>query len=100
MMEQRQVLEDAADGAYWSSVGNERGDVFAAIHQLDFGPCVATRDAIDDRGLAGAVWSDDRIEFAVVDAERDFGQRANATKAQRHPAHFQRVSHSFLQYGA
>jgi len=32
--------------------------------------------------FAGSVRADDREQFAVVDAEAHFGQRADATKAQ------------------
>src|SRR6266568_366251 len=44
---------------------------------------------------AGPVRADDREQLAIVDAEIYFGQRADATKAQRYPAHFQTVSHLF-----
>src|SRR3979490_472681 len=97
MMEQRQVLEGAADAEPGPRVGIECGDILAAIEQLAFGRPVAAGDAVDDRGLAGAVGADDREQLAVVDAKTDFGERTHATKAQRHPAHFQSVSHSSLR---
>src|SRR5947199_2034342 len=95
MMEQRKVLKSAADAEGGPRIRIEAGDVLAAIEQLAFGRLVAAGNAIDDRGLAGAVRADDREQLAVVHAKTDFRQRADASKAQRHPAHFQRVSHSF-----
>jgi hypothetical protein len=82
MMKQREVLEGAADAEPGPRVGIERGDVLPAIEQLPFGRPVAARDAVDDRGLAGAVGADDREQLAVVDAETDFGERTHAAKAQ------------------
>ena len=82
MMEQREVLEGAADAEPGPRVGIERGDILPAIEQLAFGRPVAARNAVDDRGLAGAVGADDREQLAVVDAKTDFGERTHATKAQ------------------
>src|SRR3981081_219076 len=95
MGEQRQILERAADAEPGPRIRIEGGDILPAIEQLAFGRPVAARDAVDDRGLAGAVGADDREQFAVVDAKTDIGERAYATKAQRHPAHFQSVFHAF-----
>ncbi len=81
VLEQRQVLEGAADAEPGPGVGIERGDVLPAIEQLAFGRPVAARNAIDDRGLAGAVGADDREQLAVVDAKTDIGERTNATEA-------------------
>src|ERR1700738_3540265 len=82
MMKQRQALEGAADAEPRSRVRIECGDIPAAIEQLAFGRPVAARDAIDDRGLAGAVGTDNREQLAVIDAKTDLGERAYATKAQ------------------
>ncbi len=82
MVEQRQILKCAADAERGPRVGSECGNVLAAIEQLAFSRLVAARDAIDDRGLAGAVRADDREQLAIVDAKAHFGQRTDATKAQ------------------
>src|SRR3569833_3907398 len=95
VMEQRQVLKRAADAEPGPRVRIKPGDILASIEKLAFGRLVAARNAIDDRGLAGAVRPDDREQLAFVHAERDLGQRADAAEAQRNVAHFQRVSHSF-----
>ena len=66
MMKQREVLEGAADAEPGPRVRIERGDILPAIEQLAFGRPVAARDAVDDRGLAGAVGADDREQLAVI----------------------------------
>src|ERR1700722_158449 len=93
VMKQREILEGAADPEPGPRVRIERGDILTPIEQLAFGRPVAAGDAVDDRGLSGAVGTDDREQFAVVDAKTDLGQRTHATKAQRNPAHVQSVSH-------
>src|ERR1700733_13170470 len=98
MVEQREVLEGAADAEAWSRVGIERGDILSAVKQLAFGRPVAARDAVDDRGLAGAIGADDREQFAGFDAKTDIGERAHAAKAERYPAHLQRMLQSSLPY--
>src|ERR1700727_2062212 len=98
MVEQREVLEGAADAKPWPRIRVERGDVLSAIKQLALGRAVAARDAVDDRGLAGAVGADDRKQFAGFDAETDIGERAHAAKAERYPAHLQRMVQSSLPY--
>jgi len=68
MMKQRKILEGAADAERGARIGREGGDVAAAIAQLAFARPVAARDAVDHRGLAGAVRADDRKQLALVDA--------------------------------
>src|ERR1700727_3361013 len=98
MVEQREVLEGAADAKPWPRIRIERGDVLSAIKQLALGRAVAARDAVDDRGLAGAVGPDDRKQLAGFDAKTDIGERAHAAKAERSPAHLQRMVQSSLPY--
>jgi len=81
VVEQRQILKGAADAERGPRIGIEAGDVPPAIEQLAFGRLVAARDAIDDRGLAGAVGADDGEQFAVLDGEADIGERAHAAEA-------------------
>ncbi len=81
-MEQREVLEGPADAEAGPRIRGEAGDVLAAVEQLAFGRPVAAGNAVDDRGLAGAVRADDGEQLALVDAEAHIGQRADAAKAQ------------------
>ena len=53
-----------------------------AIEDAAFLGPVAARDAVDHRGLAGAVRSDDREQLAGIDREADIAQRLYAAKAQ------------------
>src|SRR5262249_50329945 len=82
MMKQRKVLEGATDAEPRSGVGVQRRDVLSAIEQMSLGRPVAARDAVDDRGLAGAVGTDNRKQLAGFDAKTDVGKRAHAAKAQ------------------
>src|SRR6202022_1689062 len=83
------ILESAADAERGARVGIERGDVAPAIEQLALGRAVAAGDAVDHRGLAGAVGTDDGEQLAVADGEADIGERAHAAKPQRYSAHVQ-----------
>ncbi len=98
MVEQREVLEGASDTKPWPGIRIERGDILSAVKQLAFGRPVAAGDAVDDRGLAGAVRADDRKQLAGFDAEADIGERAHAAEAERYPAHLQRMVQSSLPY--
>ncbi len=82
MMKQRQILERAANAEAGPRVRIKGGDVLPAIEQLAVGRSIATRDAVDDRGLAGAIGAYDREQLAVVDAKTDIGKRAHAAKTQ------------------
>jgi hypothetical protein len=81
MMEQREVLEGAADAERGPGVGRETRDVAALIEQLAIGGPITAGNAVDDRGLAGAVGADDRELLAGVDREADFAERAHAAEA-------------------
>jgi hypothetical protein len=106
MMKQREVLKSTADAEWRPRVRFQRGDVLPAIEQLTLSRGVAAGDAVDDRGLAGAVGSDNGKQFASLDAKADLGERAYAAKAQGNPAHLQSIFHSIpsvtrtLQTGA
>ena len=64
-------------------------DILPLVADRSVGGPVAARDAVDHRGLAGAIRSDDRKPFAGLDVEADVGQRRDATEPQRHPLGFQ-----------
>jgi len=91
VVEQRQVLESAADAERGPCVRIEARDVAPSIEKLALGRTVAAGDAVDDRGLPGAVWADDRKQLALADRETDIGERAHAAEAQGNGAHFQQV---------
>ncbi|MGY3290410.1 hypothetical protein ACVWWP_003477 [Bradyrhizobium sp. LM3.6] len=93
VVEQRQVLEGAADAERSARVGRQAGDVAALVEQLAFGRLVAAGNTVHDRGLAGAVGADDREQLAIPDGEADIGQRTDAAESQGHAAHFETGSH-------
>ena len=64
-------------------------DILPLVADRSVGGPVAARDAVDHRGLAGAIRSDDREQLAGLDVEADVGQRRDATEPQRHPLGFQ-----------
>ena len=91
VVEQSEVLECAADADLGARIRRQAGDVVAAMEQAAFGRLIAPGDAVDDRGLAGAVRADDREQLALAHAEADVGQGFHPTETQRHPARFQRI---------
>src|ERR1700738_62236 len=99
VVKEREVREGGAGPRARPRVRIERGDILPAIEQLAFGRPVAAGDAVDDRGLAGAVGADDREQLAVIDAKADLGERTYPTKAQGHPAHLQSMFHAFPPSG-
>src|SRR4051812_1266709 len=91
MVEQREILEGAADAEWGARVRRQAGDVAAAMEQAALGRLVAAGDAVHDRGLARAIRADDREQLAFAHAEADVGQRTNASETQRDSARFQRI---------
>ena len=97
MMEQRKILEGAADPEARPGVGLEPGDVAAAQQQPAFGRRTEPRYAVYDRGLAGAVRTDDRKQLALPDGEAHRSQHLDAAEAQRNALHFECMLQTFLQ---
>ena len=48
------------------------------------GEAIDAADAVEQRGLAGAVRADQAADLAVADVERDAAQRDDAAEAHRH----------------
>ena len=80
VVEQREILERAADAERRARIRLQAGDVAVLIEKLSFGRGITAGDAIHDRGLAGAVGADDREQFAFLDAEAHISQRAHAAE--------------------
>src|SRR5215510_2224510 len=91
MVEQGEVLEGASDAERGSRIAGQRGDVAALIEQRAFARPVAAGDAVDDRGLAGAVRPDDGEQLAALHAEADIGERTYTANPQRHAAHLKAI---------
>src|SRR5215467_3373352 len=86
VVKQSEVLEGAADAERSPCIGRQRRDVAALVEKRAFARPVTARDAVDDRGFAGAVRPDDGEQLAALDAETDISERAHAAEPQRHAA--------------
>ena len=87
--EQGQVLEGPADAEIGPVVGLHLGDVTALEQHLPLGGGVAAGDAVEHRGLAGAVGADDRKQLALADAEADMTERPDTAEVQGYVSGFQ-----------
>ena len=81
---QRQVLEGAADAQRGDAVRRGRGERRAVEVDLAFAAAVEPREAVEQRGLAGAVGPDQADDLAAVHGERDLVQGRDAAEANRH----------------
>src|SRR5262249_13807490 len=93
MAGQREILKRTTDSGRGPASRLEGADVVSPVENRALGRPVAARDAIDHRGLAGAVGPDDRKQLALLDGEADVGQRLDAAELQRHPPRFQEWSY-------
>ena len=82
--EQRDVLEGAADAEAGHAVAAEILERAALEQDVAVGEAVEAADAVEQRGLAGAVRSDQSADLAVADIERNTSQRDHAAEAHRH----------------
>src|SRR5215217_6754647 len=87
--EQGDVLERAGDAA----ARRLRRPHFPPRHPLEGDAALAwvveAVDAVEHRGLAGAVRTDYSADLALPDVERDVGKGFHAAKAQRHVLHLE-----------
>src|SRR4029453_1900206 len=73
----------------------------AAVEDLPLGRPITSRDAIDDRRLAGAVRPDDGKQFALADREADISERLDTAEQQRDLRRLEEGRHGrSLQIGA
>ena len=89
MPEQREVLERAPDAQRGAAVRPQMGDVLPLEADTTLGRPVSPRNAVDHRGLTGAVRAYDGENFTTLNGERDVGQRPDATEAQAHRIRFE-----------
>src|SRR5439155_3879606 len=79
--EQLEVLERAADAIVRAARGVPARDVGATKAQPAAGDGQRARDQVEERGLAGAVRSDQAVDRAAFDLEVDRVDREQAAKA-------------------
>ena len=58
--------------------------LFALEGDAAIGRVIETVDAVQHRGLAGAIRADDRADFALADVERNIRERLDAAESERH----------------
>src|SRR5271166_925186 len=76
-------LEGPRHAARDTPFGRERGDVAAFEQDRARSRRKEAADEIEERGLAGAVWPDDRAQFARFDGHRHVVDRDEVAKALR-----------------
>ena len=88
-VEQRHVLEGAADADLGDGVARHGQDRAALEQDVAVVGHVQARQAIEERGLAGAVGADQAGDLARRDVERHAVERDDAAEAHRHITHTQ-----------
>ena len=78
--EQRDVLEGAADAEAGHAVAAEALERAALEQDVAVGVAVDAADAVEQRGLAGAVRSDQAADLAIADIERHAAERDTPPK--------------------
>src|ERR1700741_4143646 len=89
MVEQCEVLEGTADAEPCPRIRLQPIDALALEQHFAFTRLVAAGDAVDERGLAGTVWTDDREQFGLANSETYIAQRLQAAEANRNATHLQ-----------
>src|SRR5262249_47217445 len=81
--EQRQVLERAADAEPGTIVDGTPGQRLALVEQPTLVWAITAGDAVEHRGLAGAVRTDDGEHLSALDREADAAQRLHTAEPDR-----------------
>ena len=80
LVEEAGDLERPGDPEVGDLLGLATGDVLAAEQDLARGRREEAGQQVEQRGLAGAVGADERVDGALGDAEADVGDRAEAAE--------------------
>ncbi len=79
--EQRDILEGAADAQPRHAVARHALERTPLEQDIAVSVPIDAADAVEQRGLAGPVGADQAADLAVLDVERDAGQRDHAAEA-------------------
>src|SRR5690348_2069403 len=74
------LLEGIADTDAGHLMRGKAGNVLALPRHAALGGLVDAGDHIEERGLAGAIWSNDAEDLAFLDRKIDAGERRDATE--------------------
>ena len=80
-----EILEGSRDTGRGDLVGAQAEQIAAVKGDASSHGLIDTRDDVEERGLAGAIGTDDGEELATRDRERDVGERGDASEADRQP---------------
>ena len=89
IVEQRHVLERAADTEPWNGVLRLGKDRSSFEQDIAFTRDVESRQAVEECGFARAVWTDQAGDQAPGDVEADAVERDNAAEAYRYASYAQ-----------
>src|SRR6185437_15203831 len=84
--EQGEVLKGATDPEVDELVARGAGQLAALEQDLAFAVAIDAADAVEQRGLAGAVRPDQAADLPLPDIERDTVERDNAAEADNYAA--------------
>ena len=82
--EQREVLERARDAELGDAVRGHREQVLAREGDAPRRRLVEAAEAVEQRRLAGAVGPDERADLALLDLERQVGEREDPAELDSH----------------
>jgi hypothetical protein len=89
LAEQRDVLERAADAQACHAVARQPGQPGAVERDMASAGPIEAADAVEQRGLAGPVGTDQAADLVAPDIEGDAVQRHHAAEAHGDVAHTQ-----------
>ncbi len=90
-------LERARDAAPREQMGGEAGDLIAAVEDAACGRQQEPGDDREQRGLAGAVRSDQRHDLSLLHGERRMIEREQPAETARDVFHAQHFAHARLE---
>src|SRR5215469_11453709 len=85
MLEEFDILEGAGNPPLGDPMRWHSGDVLVQEYQAPLGRIINPTDQVEDGGLAGPVWADDREHLARLDREADPIDRSDTAEMHRKP---------------
>ena len=89
-VEQRHVLERAGDAQVGDQMPRRRQNRYALEPDFALARLIQAAEAIEQRGLAGAIGADQSEDLSLLDIEGYVVEGNHAAKADRHATHVQK----------